>query len=379
MCPVSRVWISSTAIRIDLMWWGILLFLFASRPLSGRQPNQGQATEKAQHAGAKNGSAKKTYEPSDRYEVRQIEGWTVIVNKTFLAKQAKLAEETLALLREQLRQVVRSVPPAAVKKLRTIHFWVEEKELQNLCMTYHPGIEWLLDHGKNPEKARCVELANARNFLKWTEEQPWMILHELSHGYHHQFLTRGFENPEIKKAFDHAIKAKRYESVLRSNGKTEKAYATTNPMEFFAEGKTRARHFGKNDFYPSSTAPSSSNTTPRHVRASSTRRGTRSEARSAARGRDFFSLGPFGAGAVACKGVLTSSRRFSRRRAPARSSFAAHQSCGFFQMPLGLVDSLPDLGGKPRSIRKVPDEIDRLIDRVGLNFAATELLDRRLD
>ena len=115
-------------------------------------------------------------------------------------------------------------------------------------MTYHPDAEWLRDHGKNPEKARCVELANARNFLKWTREQPWMALHELSHGYHHQFLKRGFENPEIKKAFDDAMRAKRYDSVLRSNGKKEKAYAATNPMEYFAEASEA--YFGNNDFYP---------------------------------------------------------------------------------------------------------------------------------
>jgi hypothetical protein len=230
------------------MWWGILGFAFASRPLAGRQPNQGQGAEKATRPGAKNGGAKKTYEPSNRYEVQQIEGWTVLVNKTFLGKQAKLAQETLALLRTQLRQIVRSVPPVAVKKLRTIHIWVEEKEQNPPCMTYHPGSEWLRDHGKNPDKARCVELANARNFLKWTHEQPWMVLHELAHGYHHQFLKGGFENPKIKNAFDNAIKSKRYESVLRSNGKKEKAYATTNPMEYFAEASEA--YFGKNDFYP---------------------------------------------------------------------------------------------------------------------------------
>jgi hypothetical protein len=106
----------------------------------------------------------------------------------------------------------------------------------------------LRDHGKDPDKARCVELANARNFLKWTQEQPWMVLHELAHGYHHQFLKGGFENPKIKNAFDNAIKSKRYESVLRSNGKKEKAYATTNPMEYFAEASEA--YFGKNDFYP---------------------------------------------------------------------------------------------------------------------------------
>jgi hypothetical protein len=233
---------------IDLIWGGFLAMLVASRPLAGAHPRQGQAREKASRPSADNDGAKKTYEPGDSYEARQIEGWTVLVNKRFLAKQAKLAKETLTLLRAQLRQIVRRVPPAAVKKLRTIHFWVEENEPHHPCMTYHPNPKWLRQNGMNPEKARCVELSNAQNFLKWTEEQPWMALHELSHGYHHQFLKGGFNNAEVKKAFANATKTKRYESVLRSKGNKEKAYAATNPMEYFAEASEA--YFGTNDFYP---------------------------------------------------------------------------------------------------------------------------------
>jgi hypothetical protein len=115
-------------------------------------------------------------------------------------------------------------------------------------MTYHPDPGWLREHGKAPEKARCVELANARTFLDWTLQQPWMLLHELSHGYHHQFLEGGFQNPQIKSAFEHAMKAKLYDQVLRYGGQEEKAYAATNPMEYFAEASEA--YFGTNDFFP---------------------------------------------------------------------------------------------------------------------------------
>ena len=43
---------------------------------------------------------KATCEPSDRYEIRRIEGWTVVVNAAFLARQSALAKETLTLLRK---------------------------------------------------------------------------------------------------------------------------------------------------------------------------------------------------------------------------------------------------------------------------------------
>ena len=100
----------------------------------------------------------------------------------------------------------------------------------------------------NPEKQKCVELANARNFLEWTLEQPWMVLHELAHAYHHQFLNKGFNNRRVKAAYDRAMKSKIYQKVLRINGRDEKAYAATNPMEYFAEASEA--FFGTNDFYP---------------------------------------------------------------------------------------------------------------------------------
>ena len=188
------------------------------------------------------------YEPTDRYEPRPVEGWTILVNKRFLADRPELADRSLTLLRFQLYQVARRLPPVAVEKLRTIRIWLEAEEPHHPCMAYHPDAGWLRDHGMNPDKARCVEIANARNFLSWTFDQPWMVLHELAHGYHDQILEGGFRNAEVKAAFDRATEAGLYQSVLRIGGKEEKAYATTNPMEYFAEA-TEA-FFGTNDFYP---------------------------------------------------------------------------------------------------------------------------------
>jgi hypothetical protein len=188
------------------------------------------------------------YEATDRYEVRNIEGWSVLVNKGFLAANAGLSDRTLSLLRYQLYQIDRRLPAIAVKKLRAIRIWVEEKEPHHPCMTYHPDAGWLREHGMNPEKARCVELSNARNFLAWTLEQPWMVLHEMAHGYHQQFLPEGHQNAEIKVAYDRAMKAESYRSVLHINGDKQVAYATQNPMEYFAEASEA--FFGTNDFFP---------------------------------------------------------------------------------------------------------------------------------
>jgi hypothetical protein len=193
-------------------------------------------------------SKTRTKTSSATYETRQIEGWTVLVNEEFLRRRSTLAEQTLTLLRFQLYQIVRRLPKAAVSKLRKVRIWVEENEPNTPCMAYHPDAGWLEQHGVNSEKQKCVELANARNFLDWTLEQPWMVLHELSHAYHHQFLRDGFNNPLVKAAYDRAMKSKIYAKVLRISGREEKAYAASNPMEYFAEA-TEA-FFGTNDFFP---------------------------------------------------------------------------------------------------------------------------------
>ena len=140
------------------------------------------------------------------------------------------------------------MPAKAVKKLRRVPFWVEEKDPSTPCMAYHPAAEWLREHGTNPAMAGGVEVANARNFLDWTLEQPWMVLHELAHAYHHKFLPGGFGNSELKAAYQNALEVEGYESVLKIAHTEEKAYATTNPMEYFAEN-TEA-FFGTNDFFP---------------------------------------------------------------------------------------------------------------------------------
>lgn len=185
---------------------------------------------------------------TSQYERREVRGWTVLVDKAFLHDKPELAGETLSLLDRQLDQIVQKVPDAAVAKLRKVRIWVEEREPHHPCMAYHPDPGWLRDHDMNPDKARCVEIANARNFLDWTRVQPWMVLHELAHGYHHQFLDEGFANPDIAVAFRAAQSGKIYEKVRYQNGSEKRAYALTNPMEYFAEASEA--FFGKNDFYP---------------------------------------------------------------------------------------------------------------------------------
>jgi hypothetical protein len=152
----------------------------------------------------------------------------------------------LELLRHQLYQITRVVPEGPLKELRRIPIWAEYKAPRHPCMCYHPSRRWLSEHDFNPEKARSVEIANAENFLKWTHGQPWMVMHELAHSYHHCVL--GYDNAEVNHAYKDAVNGKQYESVLHINGRPRRAYALNNDQEYFAES-TEA-FFGTNDFYP---------------------------------------------------------------------------------------------------------------------------------
>jgi hypothetical protein len=187
------------------------------------------------------------WDPEDHYAERDVRGWTVKVNRRLLVKEHdRLRHDTLELLDDHLFRIARVIPPAALARLRKVPIWVELAHPRHPCMCYHPSRDWLKRHGMNPAKAGGVEVANCRNFLDWTHKQPWMVLHELAHAYHHQVL--GFNHAGIRACFREAMRNRLYDSVLHIDGDRRRHYACTNPREYFAE-MTEA-YFGTNDFYP---------------------------------------------------------------------------------------------------------------------------------
>ena len=192
-------------------------------------------------------AAEARWDPTTEYHPRQVEGWRVLVNKRLDCDEHRtLCHETLKLLGDHLYRIARVVPTPALTKLRTITVWVELAHPKHPCMCYHPSSEWLRQHDMNPEKSGSIEIANAEKFLKWTHAQPWMVLHELAHGYHHLFV--GHDNQDLEECFRRAMSAKKYESVLHINGKRQRHYALSNSKEYFAEASEA--FFGTNDFYP---------------------------------------------------------------------------------------------------------------------------------
>jgi hypothetical protein len=188
------------------------------------------------------------------YQTNSIEGWKVLVDERLLAEEKVETEKALGLLRGQLEEIVRVVPAPAVAKLREVTLWFspEYRGIEPRA-EYHPGAEWLSKHGRNVAMVKGVEFTNVRIFEKETKRMPNFTLHELAHAYQDRVLADGFANKEIKAAFDRAKASGLYEKVERWHGDgrantQERAYAMSNPMEFFAE-ETEA-FFSRNDFFP---------------------------------------------------------------------------------------------------------------------------------
>lgn len=182
------------------------------------------------------------------YHQVQIDGWKVNVERTFMLNQAPKWAQVRRELENQFYQISRVVPAPALAKLRRVTIWIHIKSPETVGAAYHPGADWLREHKMNPAMARGIEIGNVDNFLDWTHHQPWMVMHELAHAYHDQFLPQGFDNADLKAAHASALAAKKYDNVLSWNGQRVSHYGKNNPMEFFAEASES--YFGQNDFYP---------------------------------------------------------------------------------------------------------------------------------
>lgn len=187
-------------------------------------------------------------------ETRDIAGWTLHISRDLLATNAEGTEAAVKLLTAQLEAIVRDVPPAAVAELKavTLYFSPEYPGVRPRA-EYHPNAGWLREHGRDPAMAKGVEFTNLRIFEAEAQRMPAFALHELAHSYHNRVLPQGFGNPEIKAAYERAKTSSKYDHVQRWNGPGkpvthERAYAMTNPQEFFAEN-TEA-FFSRNDFFP---------------------------------------------------------------------------------------------------------------------------------
>ena len=186
-------------------------------------------------------------------ETRQISGWTVHVRRDLIASSPREVERAMELLKAMLDAIVLVVPKPAVVELQKVPLWFSsEYPATPPRAEYHPGADWLRNHQRDPVMVQGVEFTNTRIFEAEVRRMPNFALHELAHAFHHRVLVNGYDNADIKAAFELAKSSGKYERVERrdSEGRRRiaKAYAITNPQEYFAE--CTEAFFGKNDFFP---------------------------------------------------------------------------------------------------------------------------------
>jgi len=141
-----------------------------------------------------------------------------------------------------------SLPPMAREKLQlSTPIWINKSHMwgprvapirgRDAC--FHPGAQWLSRNGDNPLKCGGVEFYDAKHYLSDCDH--WgpggLILHELSHAWHNIHVANGYDNEQIEECYEMAMKDGLYDCVRvhGSQGPKCKAYACTDPMEYFAE------------------------------------------------------------------------------------------------------------------------------------------------
>jgi hypothetical protein len=181
------------------------------------------------------------------YELHIIGGWPVYVEPDWFAGDTALERR----FEEDLRAASKILPSHAVEYLR-LHcpIWINKSiaygskacPVPGKGCCYHPDKNWLRNHGLSERKHKCIEINDGPGYKD--DVDCWgpggILVHELSHAYHHHLLPNGYDNKEIIECYRQAMKEKLYDTVKvhGSQAPEARAYACTNDKEYFAELST---------------------------------------------------------------------------------------------------------------------------------------------
>jgi len=186
----------------------------------------------------------------DRFEIRNIEGWTTYINRDVRKEHPEQLARTLEHLKWELHQIKLAVPAEAVTNMQVnTPIWAEWSERVNL--SYHPSRRWLLARGyKIPRDPQSMMSMSVRSHVGDSYRHPFVIFHEMAHGYDFYFVGKGrsYGNNECQANYERMMDTKTYEKVRIWSGRIGSHYARTNRMEYFAESSEA--YFAVNDIYP---------------------------------------------------------------------------------------------------------------------------------
>jgi hypothetical protein len=199
--------------------------------------------------------------PTNAYESYPIQRFQVLVDKDILDDKGR----TKILLKQfdtALLKVSQLVSPTQLAELKKTKLWVSlprhrrvkesvsevsSRGSQAIAIYRTSTPQTLKRHGHNPDKAKSVEVFNARLFSRVPSDlQLTIVLHELAHAYHDKVL--GDRNPDIRDAYNKAMNRGHYNVRDERSPYPDKAYAATNDHEYFAE--LSVAYLTKNDGFP---------------------------------------------------------------------------------------------------------------------------------
>ena len=181
------------------------------------------------------------------YRISKVRGWSIHVHKDYTGGDKAVLANAMKNVDIQLGHVETLIPEKAVAKLRKIPIWITPGRHK---AEYHWSRDWVVSHGRPAEMTHSVQITNISILRRTRPTGPWVLMHELAHGYHDREVSKT-DNKAIVEAYESALAKGLYQKVLHTNrgrGKYVKAYAATRMQEYFAENCEA--YFGVNDFYP---------------------------------------------------------------------------------------------------------------------------------
>ncbi|MDP6633980.1 MAG: hypothetical protein QGG42_03710 [Phycisphaerae bacterium] len=184
---------------------------------------------------------------ADDYIVSKVRGWSIHVHKDYVNGDKSVLANAMKNVDIQLGHVETLIPEKAVVKLRKIPIWISPGRRK---AEYHWSRGWVVANNRPAEMTHSVQITDINVLRRTRPTGPWVLMHELAHGYHDREV--GKEDKEaIAKAYKSALDKGLYQKVLHTNrgrSKYVKAYAATRMHEYFSENCEA--YFGVNDFYP---------------------------------------------------------------------------------------------------------------------------------
>lgn len=207
----------------------VLLVLGASTPLRAHEEHGSEQEKSADYA-----------HPLRDYSCRRVAGWSVLLEEEMLTNAPALTQRTLRRLETRLNEIRGVLPSHTLSLLQRVPIFVlygNKSKYGGRSRGAQYFAQNAPDHNKSldPRMASCIVIFSADHFVGLSDfGASKILLHEMAHAWH---LEQWPENQvDIVSAYQGAMEKRLYRSVRKADGKVlEKAYATENHLEYFAE------------------------------------------------------------------------------------------------------------------------------------------------